>query len=51
MVGSSLFSVDWFSEECLALEARMKVAGGKLGETRRTHRIAWQYFARPGGGA
>ena len=47
--GSSLFPVEWFSEEFLALEARMKVAGGKPGETRRTHRIAWQCFARPSG--
>ncbi len=38
--GSSLFSVEWFSWKFLALEARMKAAGGKLGETKRTHRIA-----------
>ena len=32
-----------------ALEARMKVAGGKLGETKRTHRIGWQCARAPAG--
>ena len=34
--GSPLFSVEWFCGKFFALEARMKVAGGKPGETRRT---------------
>jgi hypothetical protein len=33
---SPLFSVEWFCGKFFALEARMKVAGGKPGETRRT---------------
>ena len=35
--------------ELLAPEARMRVAGGKPGETRRTHRIAWKCSRAPAG--
>lgn len=35
--------------DCFAPEARMKVAGGKLGETKRTHRIGGRCVRAPAG--
>ena len=35
--------------DCLAPEARMKVAGGKLGESKRTHRVSWRCVRAPAG--
>ncbi len=37
------------TQPLLAPEARMRVAGGKLGETKRTHRIEWKSVRAPAG--